>query len=192
MNERSIVFATTNAGKVAELAELLGPSWVVKSALDFAQVGQIQETAVTFEGNAQLKARAFCEATGLLCVADDSGLCVDALEGRPGVHSARYAPTDAERNAKLLSELASIEAERRTAHFECALCAVWPDGRIEIAKGTCHGRIASEPRGDHGFGYDPVFELPTGQTLAQLTRSQKAQVSHRGAAFRALVTKLSL
>jgi len=192
VNERRIVFATTNAGKLAELSELLGPEWQVSSARDFPEVGEVDETAETFAGNAELKARAWCAATGLLSLGDDSGLCVSALDGRPGVRSARYAPTDVERNQKLLAELEGVEPARRTARFECALCAVWPSGRIEPARGVCEGRIGLAARGEGGFGYDPVFELPNGRTMAELTRAEKATVSHRGAAFRALVTKLSL
>ena len=187
-----LVFATTNPGKLKELSDLLGPSWLVKSARDFPSVPEVEETATTFEGNAELKARALCAATGLLAIGDDSGLCVDALDGRPGVYSARYAPTDAERHSKLLGELAAVPAgPGRAAYFECALCAVWPDGRIERARGRCEGSIAFVARGSQGFGYDPLFELPDGKTLAELGQTQKAAVSHRGAAFRALVTKLS-
>lgn len=184
-----IVFATTNAGKLGELSAMLGPSWRVKSARDYPEVGDVEETATTFAGNAELKARALCAASGELSLGDDSGLCVDALDGRPGVYSARYAPSDAERIAKLVGALRG--AADRSAHFECALCAVWPDGRIETSSGRCEGRIGLAPRGQGGFGYDPIFEVADGRTLAELSGDEKAAVSHRGAAFRALVTKLS-
>ncbi len=185
---KSLVFATTNAGKLAELKAMLGPPWVVHSSSEFPAIGEVAETADSFAGNAELKARALCAATGLLSVGDDSGLCVDALGGRPGVLSARYAASDAERNSKLLAELAGVSL--RTAYFECALCAVWPSGRVERAIGVCRGAIAFSARGEQGFGYDPIFEMPGGITLAEMTREQKAQVSHRGAAFRALASAL--
>ncbi len=190
---KTVVFATTNPGKLVELRDLLGPGWLVKSSRDFPQVGEVDETADTFAGNAELKARALCSATGLLSLGDDSGLCVDALGGRPGVYSARYAASDELRMRRLVTELAdanAVTAAQRSAHFECALCAVWPDGRVEVAVGQCHGRIGTVPRGTHGFGYDPIFELPDGRTLAELNRDEKALVSHRGAALRALMTKL--
>lgn len=189
MKTQVLVLATTNPGKVAELREMLGPAWVVKSMADFPGVPEVDETEATFAGNAELKAGALCAATGELSVGDDSGLCVDALNGGPGVYSARYALTTEARIAKLLGALAGVAD--RSAHFECALCAVWPDGRIERAIGLCTGRIGLEPRGHGGFGYDPVFELGDGRTMAELSQVEKAEISHRGAAFRALVTTLS-
>ncbi len=187
--QRVVVLATTNPGKLVELRELLGPGWLVKSPADYPGVQEVDETQSTFAGNAELKARALCAATGELSVGDDSGLCVDALKGGPGVFSARYAPTTEARIAKLLAALTGVTD--RSAHFECALCAVWPDGRIERATGVCAGRIGLEPRGQGGFGYDPVFELADGRNMAELSQLEKAAISHRGAAFRALVTTLS-
>ena len=186
---KTLVLATTHQGKLAELRDLLGAGWAVKSPADFHSVPEVEETATTFAGNAELKARALCAATGELSVGDDSGLCVDALQGRPGVYSARYAPTELARIEKLVAELEG--ATDRSARFECALCAVWPDGRVERATGVCEGRIGLAPRGQGGFGYDPIFELPDGRTLAELSRAEKAIASHRGAAFRALVTRLA-
>lgn len=180
---RTLVFATTNQGKVAELVDLLGPGWQVLSAVDFPAVAEVEETAGTFEGNAELKARAWARATGLDALADDSGLCIDALEGRPGVASARYAPTVVERNARVLRELDGVPVERRGARFVCALCLVTAAGEVVHTRGVCEGRIGLAPRGAHGFGYDPLFVLPDGKTMAELTREEKARVSHRGRAF---------
>lgn len=188
---RTLVFATTNAGKLRELRGLLGDGWEVKSAADFPQVPEVEEDGDTFEANAEKKARAFGEATGLLSLADDSGLCVDALHGAPGVYSARYGRSDAQRVMRLLAELDGTPVAERAAHFECALCLWTPDGPRGSTHGRCDGRIALAPRGDGGFGYDPVFELPDGRTLAELTPDEKSAVSHRGQAFRRLVSLLA-
>jgi len=187
---RSLVFATTNRGKARELAVLLGPSWELLTGLDFPGLPEVVEDADTFRGNAALKAHAFARALGRWALADDSGLCVDALQGRPGVRSARYGPSDAARMARLLGELEGVPDARRTAHFECALCLVGPDGQAHFTEGRCEGWIGHAPRGHHGFGYDPLFEVGGGRTLAQLTEEEKAARSHRGAAFRALVPEL--
>jgi XTP/dITP diphosphohydrolase len=184
----SLVFATLNPGKLVELQGLLGDQLVVQSLKDFPAIGEIPETAETFEGNAELKARAVATATGRWALADDSGLAVDALDGRPGVYSARYAPTDAERIERLIGELKGVE--RRSARFVCVLCLCSPTGEVLFAKGTCEGSIGHAPKGSHGFGYDPIFLLPDGHTLAELTSDQKSGLSHRGHAFRALLPKL--
>lgn len=182
---KTLVFATGNPGKVKELEALLGAGWQVKTAKDFPHLPEVLEDADTFEGNAEKKARAFAEATGLTALADDSGLVVDALGGRPGVHSARYAPTESERIDKLLAELAQVPDERRTARFVCVLALVTPAG-VRFTRGACEGVIGHERRGANGFGYDPVFVLPSGQTMAELSRDEKSAVSHRGHAFRAM------
>lgn len=187
---RTLVFATTNAGKLAELEGLVGDALSVASAADFPHVPEVEETERTFEGNAALKAVAWAKATGQLALADDSGLCVDALGGRPGVRSARYAATDEARIAKLLRELQGVPEGRRRARFECALALATPDGRVELSRGTCEGRIGFAPRGSHGFGYDPIFQLPDGRTMAELSRGEKARISHRGEAFRAMAVLL--
>lgn len=183
-----LVFATTNPGKLAELRGLLGEGHQVLPASAFPQVPEVEEDRDTFEGNAEKKARAYAMASGLPALADDSGLCVDALGGRPGVHSARYAPTDAERIAKLLHALLGVSA--RGAHFTCVLALATPDGAVSFAEGRCEGSIAQAPAGEHGFGYDPIFLLPSGQTLAQLRREEKAAISHRGKAFEAMRPRL--
>ncbi|MDP3231818.1 MAG: RdgB/HAM1 family non-canonical purine NTP pyrophosphatase [Myxococcales bacterium] len=187
---KDLVFATSNRGKLVELQGLVGAGVVIQSLVDFPQIGEIPETADTFEGNAELKARAVATATGRWALADDSGLVVDALGGRPGVYSARYAPTDGERIAKLLAELSAVPDEKRTARFVCSLCLCGPAGEVVFTRGTCEGRIGHGPRGAHGFGYDPIFELPDGHTLAELTHDQKSGLSHRGHAFRLMVPEL--
>jgi XTP/dITP diphosphohydrolase len=159
---------------------------VVKSAKDFPQVPEVDEDRDTFEGNASKKAHTFSQATGGWALADDSGLEVDALGGRPGVWSARYAPTEPERIEKLLAELKGVPDARRTARFRCVLCLAFPDGSERLTSGTCEGSIGYAPRGTHGFGYDPIFELPGGKTMSELTRDEKAALSHRGHAFRAM------
>jgi XTP/dITP diphosphohydrolase len=181
-----LLFATTNPGKVKELRGLVGDAVEVVSLKDLPPVPEPVEDGETFEANAEKKARAYAQATGLPSLADDSGLCVDALGGRPGVHSARYAPgDDRARYEKLLGELSSVPEERRTASFRCALCLALPDGKVRIEVGRCEGRILNGPRGSHGFGYDPVFFIPAlGKTMAELTSEEKAGVSHRGEAFR--------
>jgi XTP/dITP diphosphohydrolase len=188
MNE--LVFATTNSGKLIELAGLVGARLAVRSLKDFPEIGEIDETADTFEGNAELKAVVVAKATGRWALADDSGLVVDALGGRPGVYSARYAPTDAERIEKLLAELRGVPDEARAARFVCALCLASPTGERVFRRGTCEGRIGHTARGSHGFGYDPIFELPDGRTLAELTHEQKSGLSHRGQAFRLMLPEL--
>lgn len=181
-----LLFATTNPGKVKELRGLVGDAVEVVSLKDLPPVPEPAEDGETFEANAEKKARAYAQATGLPSLADDSGLCVDALGGRPGVHSARYAPgDDRARYEKLLAELLGVPGERRTASFRCALCLALPDGKVHLEVGRCEGRILTGPLGGHGFGYDPVFFIPAlGKTMAELTHEEKAQVSHRGEAFR--------
>jgi len=180
-----LVFATSNLGKLAELTDLLGGAVRVRSAADFPQVVPPEEDGATFEENARKKALHYARATSLPALADDSGLCVDALGGRPGVHSARYAPgTDADRYRALLLELDAVPVDRRGAAFRCALCLAFPDGRTVVEEGDCPGRIARAPCGEGGFGYDPVFVVSElGRTMAELTRAEKSRVSHRGRAF---------
>lgn len=182
---RTLVFASGNAGKVKELEGLLGADWTVKSAKDFPELPDVVEDADTFEGNAAKKAHTFAKATGTWAVADDSGLVVDALGGAPGVYSARYAPTESERIDRLLGALTGVE--QRSARFVCVLCLAAPDGREFFARGTCEGTIGFERKGNGGFGYDPVFMLPSGKSMAELTKDEKSAISHRGNAFRALL-----
>ncbi|MCL4880503.1 MAG: RdgB/HAM1 family non-canonical purine NTP pyrophosphatase [Anaerolineae bacterium] len=184
-----LLVATTNRGKLAEYRELLADidvEWV-----DLQDVGlgtmEVAETEDTFAANAILKARAYCEASGLLTLADDSGLVVDALDGAPGVYSARYgAPevtTDRGRYEKLLAALQDVPLEKRTARFKCVVALAAPDQEIVTVEGKIEGRIAFSPRGSNGFGYDPVFLLSDGRTLAELPSAEKNRISHRGNAL---------
>lgn len=191
----NIVFATGNRGKQLELEALLRPlGFSVVSPTAAGVEPTVEEDAPTFAGNAEKKARHVSRSSGLPALADDSGLEVDALSGRPGVHSARYAGperSDAANNAKLLAELAAVPDERRTARFRCALALALPDGQLLTVEGTCEGRILREPRGAGGFGYDPLFLVgDTGRTLAEMELDEKNRVSHRGRALRALIDRL--
>ena len=187
-----VILATANADKARELAGLLEGFEVVPRPADLPDT---EEDADTLEGNARLKALAVGEATGELAVADDTGLEVDALDGRPGVYAARYAgpeATYAGNVAKLLEELAGVPEAERTARFTTVAVARFPDGREIVVEGSVEGTIAEAPAGEDGFGYDPVF-VPAGgdgRTFAQMTRPEKAEVSHRGRALRALAAEL--
>lgn len=176
------VIATHNKHKLQELQRILSPLGIDVVTADLSEV---EETGTTFAENAYLKAKAACEETGLPAVADDSGLEVDALDGRPGVYSARYAgegATDAQRIEKLLGELAEVPAEKRGARFVSAICCVFPNGDTLRAEGHCLGSISFAPAGEDGFGYDPVF-LCGEKTFAQMTAAEKDAGSHRGKAL---------
>ncbi len=183
-----LVLATRNAGKIAEFRNLLSGLGVTFRTLgNYPEIGEIEEDGRTFAENAVKKAVAVALATGELTLADDSGLEVDALDGRPGIYSSRYAPTTAERNAKLLEELKNVAAPLRTARFVCAAALADPHGHAVVRTGICEGRIAFEPSGAGGFGYDPLFFLPEqNKTMASLTDEEKNRLSHRGKAIRAL------
>lgn len=183
-----ILLATQNLGKVKELQELLqGEDIKVISLCDLENWEEVEETGATFAENAALKARVAAERTGLVTLADDSGLEVDALMGAPGVYSARYAgePKDDERNnEKLLKELEGVPEEERAARFRCALVIVTPKGEEFLTEGAVEGRILRERRGKEGFGYDPLFYLPDfSRTMAELNVCQKNKLSHRAQAF---------
>jgi len=188
-----ILLATTNHGKIVELKRILGHAGVEVVELgDLATIKEI-ETGSTFTENALLKARYYLVASGLPTIADDSGLEVDALGGAPGVYSARYGTagaSDADRVNKLTEALKGVPLERRGARFVCVAAIAW-DGGERTFTGEAHGRILDEPRGRDGFGYDPVFFYePLARTFAELTAIEKAEVSHRGIAFRRLVSWL--
>jgi XTP/dITP diphosphohydrolase len=181
-----LVVATGNAGKLVELRELLsGLDGVELRSLGELGLPSPEETGKTFAENADMKARAAATGAAGWAIGDDSGLCVDALGGAPGLHSARYASTDEARRTRLLRELEGVPAERRGAHFFCAAALCAPDGRIFRAEGRVNGAIAFAPRGTNGFGYDPLFlpaETP-GLTLAELPSAEKNRLSHRGRAL---------
>lgn len=191
---KTIVLASRNKGKIRELAVLLAPFGVsVKGLSDFPAIGEIEETGSTFAENALLKAATVSELTGLVAVADDSGLEVDALGGEPGVYSARYSaepgnPATDERNTrKVLEKTAHVPDEKRTIRFISAMAAATPDGRHIIAEGAWEGLLAREPRGTNGFGYDPVFVDPqTGMTAAEMSPEEKNARSHRAKACKKL------
>jgi len=189
------ILASNNPGKRDELMQILSPCGVELITAKEAGFGSIdpEETGSTFAENAEIKARAFCELTGMPCIADDSGLCVDALDGGPGVHTARYAGDhDFESGIeRMLHELEGVPDKERTARFVCSVCCVWPDGRKVSAEGTCEGVIAHERMGDGGFGFDPIFLLPDGRCFAVITAEEKNAVSHRGRALEQLMEKLS-
>ncbi|KUO77920.1 MAG: non-canonical purine NTP pyrophosphatase [Desulfosporosinus sp. BRH_c37] len=190
-----ILLATQNQGKVRELQELLVDEGIeVLSLLDIPDWEDVEENGVTFADNASLKAREAVRRTGLIALADDSGLEVDALNGAPGVYSARYAgePKDDERNNdKLLHLLETIPEEKRTARFRCALVMVTPFGEEYLTEGAVEGRILTGCRGADGFGYDPVFYLPEfARTMAELTLTEKNTLSHRAQAFRKVIPML--
>lgn len=195
---KTLLFATHNAHKVEEfrailasLAESTGKEYCVLSFHDVPDIPEVEETGTTFAENALLKAEAGARL-GYITVADDSGLLVDALDGAPGIFSARYAGghgDDAANNRKLLSEMQG--KTERGAHYVCAVACAFPDGRCFTVEGTCEGEILSTPRGNSGFGYDPLFLIPeTGQTFAEMTADEKNARSHRTAALKRFVEKI--
>lgn len=194
-----IVLATRNAHKVGELRSILEPLLPGLDAdaivgADSFDISEPVEDALTFEGNALIKARQLAEATGLIALADDSGITVDVLGGAPGIFSARWCGEhgrDRDNLELLLGQLRDIADPNRGAAFVCAAAMVTPDGNVVVRRGEMRGRLLLEPRGENGFGYDPIFQ-PDGYTIssAELTPEQKDAISHRGQAFRALAPKI--
>lgn len=190
-----LILASKNPGKLRELQEILGSLHV--EVLMESQVGldlDVEETGTTFEENSFLKADAVMKASGMPAIADDSGLMVDALDGAPGVYSARYGNlhNDAERTAYLLKNLESVPDDQRAAKFVSVITACFPDGRVIRARGECPGVITRAPRGSGGFGYDPVFLVPElGATFSELSSEEKNRISHRGKALRLFAQKLN-
>ena len=191
-----LLVATHNKGKVTEFAEMLQDMEIEWLSLDDLGVTEdVEETGHTFRENSILKAQAYAAVSGLLTLADDSGLEVDALNGAPGVYTARYGGeglTAVQRYEKLLDDIKDVPEPQRTARFRCVIVLAAPDGTLlGESDGVCEGRIAQAPVGDNGFGYDPVFFLPAfGQTMAQLSAAQKHQISHRGRALQAIAPRL--
>ena len=187
------VLATHNPGKLREMGEILKDFGIeVVSPRDLGLAVDVEETGTTFAENAMLKAKAICKAAGLPAIADDSGLCVDALGGAPGVYSARYGGEGLDDKGRYMLLLSSLRgAPTRAAHFACAVACAFPNGDTLTAEGRCDGSIAYAPLGEGGFGYDPVFLLPgTGKTFGQLTQEEKSAVSHRGRALKDFAGKL--
>lgn len=189
-----LILATRNAGKIAELHAILSDAGLpheLVGADAYPEIPDVKETGVTFAENALLKAHALARATGLPAVADDSGLCVDVLNGAPGIFSARWAGAhgDDEANLRLLlAQLGDIDEEHRGAHFFCAAALALPDGTERVVEGRLLGTLRHAPSGTGGFGYDPILQpLGESRTCAELTPAEKNAISHRGQAFRALV-----
>jgi XTP/dITP diphosphohydrolase len=184
-----LVLGTTNKGKVREIEDVLRGLPVVVESIGAYELPPVVEDGETFTDNACKKARYYATHTGYIAIADDSGLEVDALQGQPGVCSARYAgekANDEMNNDKLLKALHDTPAGQRTARFRCVLAVAAPDGRCATTEGVCDGTIALSPRGDQGFGYDPLFILDDGRTMAELPVEEKNRISHRGQALRKL------
>jgi XTP/dITP diphosphohydrolase len=194
----TLVLATRNAAKLIELRRILAEAALAPRLCgvdEFPDVAEVAETGTTFAENAGLKAAAVAAATGLPAVADDSGLCVDALNGMPGILSARWSGRHGDDTANLdlvLAQVHDVPDARRGAYFACAAAIALPDGIVEVVEGRVHGRLLRERRGTNGFGYDPIF-LPEGhdRTTAQMSAAEKDAISHRGRALRALLPALA-
>lgn len=188
-----VVIASGNKGKIEEFRRMLEPLGLKPvSAAEAGFTEDIEETGKTFAENAEIKAKTVCKACGKIAIGDDSGICVDALGGEPGIYSARYAgeqKDDEENIVKLLGKLKDVPEEERLAHFECAIVCAFPDGRIVRAVGQCFGSVLFEKRGSGGFGYDPIFGV-NGKSFAELSDDEKDRISHRGKALRRLLELL--
>jgi len=188
------IIATNNKKKLIEIERILAPLGInpVTAAEKGIDLGDVEENGSTFAQNAYIKAKAAFDKCGMPVIADDSGLCVDALNGRPGIYSARYGGHDSPYSVKigmLLEELKDVPAEQRTAHFSCAVCCILKSGEVIAVEGRCNGEIAASPSGDGGFGYDPVFTVD-GRSFASLSSEEKDRLSHRGNALRMLYNEL--
>ncbi|NOY53440.1 MAG: XTP/dITP diphosphatase [Deltaproteobacteria bacterium] len=183
-----VIVASRNPNKVEEIRQILtGSNLRIISMDDIPSLPDVREDGLTFEENARKKALEIAKLTGRLTLADDSGLVVDALNGRPGVYSARYSDPDAtpeKNNAKLLEELREVPMKRRTARFVCVIAIARPSGKVDLAEGRCEGLIATELRGSQGFGYDPLFVIPEREmSFAELGTEEKNKISHRSIAL---------
>ncbi|MBQ5346732.1 MAG: RdgB/HAM1 family non-canonical purine NTP pyrophosphatase [Ruminococcus sp.] len=188
------IIATNNAQKLKELERILSPLGInaVSPKQEGISLDDVDENGATFKENSYIKAKAACEKTGLPAIADDSGICVDALDGAPGIFSARFAgdeATDEDKNNLILEKLKSVPEEKRGAHYTCAVTCVFPSGDEIQVEGYCYGKIAYEPDGDGGFGYDPIF-LYNGVSFGQVSAEEKDKVSHRGNALRMFKAEL--
>ena len=193
---QSVIIATKNAGKAKDFERILKPYGVeVKTLLDFPNIEDVEETGTTFEENAILKAEAISNKFNRMVIADDSGIMVDALDGRPGVYSARYAGVDKNdeaNNQKVLEELAHVAEKDRTARFYCAIAVAIPGKPSVIVNGTCEGLILFEGRGTNGFGYDPIFLVTSlRKSMAELIPEEKNEISHRANAMKKLESQLT-
>ncbi len=193
--KRKLILATRNRGKLKEIQVLLSDLDIDIMSLDKAEnAPHVVEDGKTFMENAFKKAKVIAEATGIMALADDSGLEVDALDGAPGVHSARYSgenASDASNNEKLLADLKGVSSGKRDAHFSCVIIVYHPSGQWISTEAKCEGEITTNPSGDQGFGYDPVFYIPSiKRTMAQLSPEEKNSLSHRGKALEKLKAAL--
>lgn len=188
------ILATNNMKKLAEMQRILSPLGinVVTAKMLGITLEDVEEDGETFEDNAKIKARAACKATNMPAIADDSGLCVDYLDGAPGIFSARFAGehgNEEKNNDLLLEKLDGVPMEKRTGYYVCAICCTFPDGREIVVRGECNGHIGFERDGNEGFGYDPLF-LVDGKAFGRYTADEKDKISHRGKALRLLTKEL--
>lgn len=188
------ILATNNMKKLAEMQRILSPLGinVVTAKMIGIDLPEVEENGKTFEDNAEIKASSACEITKMPSIADDSGLCVDYLDGAPGIYSARFSGehgNDEKNNDLLLEKLKGVPMEKRTAYYVCAICCIFPDGRRIVVRGECHGHIGFERDGHEGFGYDPLF-LINGKSFGRYTAYEKDKISHRGNALRKLTGEL--
>ena len=191
---KEIIFASHNKGKIAEIKKILFPLGINVLSGEDIDLPDVEETGKTFEENAYLKALTAAKEKNIPCVADDSGLCVDAIGGRPGVYSARYAPNrDFNKGMdKLLNELAETKSNNRSAHFACVIVLAYPNGNYKSFEGRVDGHIATQKQGNAGFGYDPIF-IPTGynRSFAEFNSDEKNKISHRGRALQKFIQYLT-
>lgn len=191
MTKKKLVFATGNQGKVNEFRQMLGDEYEIYSMKELGIDVDIVEDGKTFEENAVIKAKTVMEATGEMVLADDSGFEVDCLNKEPGIYSARYMGEDTPysvKNAELIRRCEGVPEEKRDARFVCVIACAYPDGTVDTATGVIEGKIAHEPKGENGFGYDPIFFLPErGCTTGELPPEGKNEISHRGIAIRKMV-----
>ena len=188
------ILATNNMKKLGEMQRILSPLGinVVTAKMLGITIPDVEENGTTFEENAEIKASSACEATGMPAIADDSGICVDYLDGAPGIFSARFSGghgNDEANNDLLLEKLSGVPMEQRTAYYVCAICCIFPDGKKIIVRGECHGHIGFERDGNEGFGYDPLFIIQ-GRAFGRYTAEEKDEISHRGKALRLLTKEL--
>lgn len=184
-----ILVATNNLGKVKEIKDILySPEIKILTMKDFPPLPKIEEDGKTYQENAYKKARKISEYTGKICLADDSGLEIDYLKGKPGIYSSRWGNSDEERINKVLKLLENVPIDKRNAKFVCAVVLVFPDGKLFMVKEECKGSIIFSPKGENGFGYDPIFLVPEyDKTFAELGDKIKNKISHRGKAMRKMI-----